>query len=551
MYTGFFGLHEKPFAITPDPRYLFLSERHAEALAHLLYGISEAGGFVQLTGEVGTGKTTIVRSLLGQIPKDAEVALILNPHITPAEFLLTICEELGLAVQDADRGSVKALVDTLNRHLLEAHAAGRRVVVIIDEAQNLSAEVLEHVRLLTNLETPTQKLLQIILIGQPELREVLKRIELRQLAQRITGRYHLAPLTRPETGGYVRHRLGVAGATAELFTPGALAEVHRLSRGIPRVTNVICDRALLGAYTQEEHRVTAKVVRQAAAEVYGRPIMPLWGRWVATGSIAAGVSLLLFGGWRFLEQGGHPGDSAGAPARIASAAPGVTPTSTANVPAAAVTSAPPAVAELLRANANETDVDTAFTRLFSLWGASYRANDANACAQAARQGLECIAQRGSWGQLRALNRPAILTLSDDAGFEHQVVLSELEDERASVEVGGQRQPVGIADLSKYWFGDFLVLWRPQVTGARPLSAGMRGDEVRWLRHSLEKVRGVAPTEKSADVFDDRLVRLVEEFQREHRLNVDGIAGAQTQLALDTALRDPNTPYLQSPTAPGS
>jgi general secretion pathway protein A len=306
---------------------------------------------------------------------------------------------------------------------------------------------------------------------------------------------------------------------------------------------VICDRALLGAYTQEAHRVTAKLVRQSAAEVYGRPIMPSWGRWVAAGSIAAGVALLLFGGWRFLEQGGQLPGSASAPTRSASAAPGATPTPTATTPVAAV-------AELLRANANETDVDTAFTRLFSLWGASYRANDANACAQAARQGLECIAQRGSWGQLRALNRPAILTLSDDAGFEHQVVLSELEDERAAVEVGGRRQPVGIADLSKYWFGDFLVLWRPQVTGARPLSAGMRGDEVRWLRHSLEKVRGVAPTERSADVFDDRLVRLVEQFQREHRLNVDGIAGVQTQLALDTALRDPNTPFLQSLTAPG-
>lgn len=549
MYTGFFGLHEKPFAITPDPRYLFLSERHAEALAHLLYGISESGGFVQLTGEVGTGKTTIVRSLLGQIPKDAEVALILNPHVTPLEFLLTICEELALDVPDADRDSVKALVDSLNRHLLEAHASGRRVVVIVDEAQNLSPDVLEHVRLLTNLETPTQKLLQIILIGQPELREVLKRVELRQLAQRITGRYHLAPLTQPETGGYVRHRVGIAGATADLFTPGALREVHRLSRGIPRVTNVICDRALLGAYTQEQHRVTAKLVRQAAAEVYGRPIMPLWGRWVATGSIAAGVALLLFGGWRYLEHGGQLPGTDSVPAQTASVTPDVTPASTAKAPAAAP--ARPAVAELLRAHANETDVDSAFTRLFSLWGASYRANDANACAQAARQGLECIAQRGSWGQLRALNRPAILTLSDDAGFEHQVVLSELEDERAAVEVGGQRQPVGIADLSKYWFGDFLVLWRPQVSGARPLSAGMRGDEVRWLRHSLEKVRGVAPTEKSADVFDDRLVRLVEEFQREHRLNVDGIAGVQTQLALDTALRDPNTPFLQSLTAPGS
>ena len=207
MYTSFFGLAEKPFAITPDPRYLYLSERHAEALAHLLYGIDDAGGFVQLTGEVGTGKTTMVRSFLAQLPAHADVALILNPRITPEEFLLAICDELHVAVPEALRGSVKAIVDLLNQFLLDAHARGRRVVVIVDEAQQLSADVLEQVRLLTNLETATQKLLQIILVGQPELREVLARNDLRQLAQRITGRYHLDPLSRPESAAYVRHRL--------------------------------------------------------------------------------------------------------------------------------------------------------------------------------------------------------------------------------------------------------------------------------------------------------------------------------------------------------
>ena len=220
MYTSFFGLAEKPFAITPDPRYLYLSERHAEALAHLLYGINESGGFIQLTGEVGTGKTTVVRTLLSRVPHHADVAVILNPRVTPVEFLLTICEELGLGIADADRDSVKQMVDALNRRLLNAHAEGRRIIVLVDEAQNLSIDVLEQVRLLTNLETPTQKLLQIILIGQPELRELLDRTDLRQLAQRITGRYHLKPLSREETKGYVRHRLRVAGATEEIFTPG-------------------------------------------------------------------------------------------------------------------------------------------------------------------------------------------------------------------------------------------------------------------------------------------------------------------------------------------
>jgi general secretion pathway protein A len=277
MYTSFFGLQEKPFAITPDPRYLYLSERHAEALAHLLYGINEAGGFIQLTGEVGTGKTTIIRSLLEQLPGHADVALILNPRITPAEFLLTICEELGVPVAEPGRGSVKMLMDLLGHHLLAAHSKGRRVVLIVDEAQNLSAQTLEQVRLLTNLETATTKLLQIILIGQPELRDLLGRPELRQLAQRITGRYHLQPLSPNETLGYVKHRLRVAGSTAEVFTPSALRETHRLSHGIPRIINVLSDRALLGAFTKEEHRYRAAVRRRE------RSLRPAGSRALARG----------------------------------------------------------------------------------------------------------------------------------------------------------------------------------------------------------------------------------------------------------------------------
>src|SRR5476651_689466 len=298
MYLSFFGLNEKPFAITPDPRYLYLSERHAEALAHLLYGINESGGFIQLTGEVGTGKTTVVRTLLSRVPHHADVAVILNPRVTPVEFLLTICEELGLEIADADRDSVKQMVDALNRRLLGAHAEGRRIIVLVDEAQNLSIDVLEQVRLLTNLETPTQKLLQIILIGQPELRELLDRTDLRQLAQRITGRYHLESLTREETRGYVRHRLRVAGATEEIFTPAALVELHRLSQGIPRVINVACDRALLGAYTQEKRKVSAALVRQAAGEVYGRRFVPVWMGWATGVGLAAGVTAMALVGIR-------------------------------------------------------------------------------------------------------------------------------------------------------------------------------------------------------------------------------------------------------------
>src|SRR6185369_12564098 len=198
MYLAFFGITEKPFAITPDPRYLYLGRHHADALAHLVYGINDAGGFIQLTGEVGTGKTTTIRSLLARAPKNAEIALVINPRLSPLDFLQTICEELGIGVAEGAVDSAKDMVDQLNNYLLRAHAAGRRVVLIVDEAQNLSVEVLEQVRLLTNLETASQKLLQIILIGQPELRDLLARNDLRQLAQRVTARFHLQPLDREE-----------------------------------------------------------------------------------------------------------------------------------------------------------------------------------------------------------------------------------------------------------------------------------------------------------------------------------------------------------------
>jgi general secretion pathway protein A len=294
MYLPFFGLNEKPFAITPDPRYLFLSERHSEALAHLIYGITEAGGFIQLTGEVGTGKTTIIRSLLSRTPSNAEVALILNPRVSATEFLLTLCEELGIGVPDSAVGSLKELVDILNRYLLKAHADGRRVVLVVDEAQNLDYDALEQIRLLTNLETETQKLLQIILIGQPELRDMLARVELRQLAQRMTARYHLAPLTRAEATLYVRHRMRVAGANRDVFSRAALAELHRVSQGIPRLINIIADRALLGAYAQEKPDIGAALVRRAATEVLGRRFVPAWLPWFGVALACAATAAFIW-----------------------------------------------------------------------------------------------------------------------------------------------------------------------------------------------------------------------------------------------------------------
>jgi general secretion pathway protein A len=589
MYTSFFGLTEKPFAITPDPRYLYLSERHAEALAHLLYGINEAGGFIQLTGEVGTGKTTVVRTLLARLPQNADVAVIMNPRVTPAEFLLTICEELGVAVAPEDRDSVKQMVDALNRRLLEAHAEGRRVIVIVDEAQNLSTDVLEQVRLLTNLETPTQKLLQIILIGQPELRELLARNELRQLAQRITGRYHLSPLAPDETRAYVRHRLRVAGVSTDIFSAGALHEVHRLSSGIPRVINVCCDRALLGAFTRETRKVNAALVRSAAGEVYGRRFAPVWIGWLAGCAAVLATLVLVFGGWRYrdLHAPGSPPASArnfqvagatapaaddASMAALASAATGsgtaAAPASAAGAPASAATSAaasplgaasaasaspaaapsppPPATGSLnllLQANVAATSEASAYRRLFSLWGITMP-EDKDPCGQAHRAGLACFDQRGSWAEVHMLNRPAILTLIDDLGHRHHVVLTALTDKTATLVLGDHTEQLPLDDVSRYWFGEFTVVWKPKTKRTRELSVGMSGDEVRWLRRSLKALQGAAVDPDQGDQFDADLAKQVEDFQREHRLNVDGIAGIRTQMVLETALADPDSPLLQ-------
>jgi general secretion pathway protein A len=551
MYTSFFGLGEKPFAITPDPRYLFMSERHGEALAHLLYGINEAGGFIQLTGEVGTGKTTVVRSLLERMPGQghADVAVILNPQLTPLEFVLTICEELGIFVRDDDAKSIKDLVDILNKRLLDAHAKGRRVVVIVDEAQNLSPDTLEQVRLLTNLETASHKLLQIILIGQPELREVLGRVELRQLAQRVTGRYHLNPLSKSETSSYVNHRLKVAGANGEIFSDAALREVHRLSKGIPRIINVICDRALLGAFTQENHRVGPGMVRAAAGEVYGRSFNAPWLKWLAGASVGIAVIGLGIGVWQLTRESGPetaapPTTNTNSAVENPAPAPKVV-TEVADAPPSAAVTPARDIAELLGANIGKTNTETAFTQLFTLWGGKFDPAKGRPCDQALQQGLECVYQQGSWGQLRTLNRPAILTLIDDTGSAHQVVVVGLDTDTAQVALPESHDAVSITSISRFWYGDYLVLWRPQVATSGSLSAGMQGDDVRWLRRALHNAQGKKETaaEPSNDYYDEDLTRMVEDFQRRHRLEVDGVAGVQTQIVLDTLSNPVGAPLL--------
>jgi general secretion pathway protein A len=571
MYERYFGLNEKPFSITPDPRYLYLTARHAEALAHLLYGVTESGGFVQLTGEVGTGKTTLVRSLLEKIPGHVEVALILNPRLSPNEFLHAICDELGAETREP--ASPKEMVDALNRKVLEAHARGSRVVLIVDEAQNLSAEVLEQVRLLTNLETAKQKLLQIILIGQTELREVLERNDLRQLAQRITGRYHLDPLHKNETFAYVRHRLKVAGCTSDVMRPSALAELHRITGGVPRSINVIGDRAMLGAYTREQREVNGPLVREAASEVFGHKVRPRWAPLLNAAMIVAAAIVIGAGLWQArhllpkpavqaqstaqppspvqapLEATVEPATQLSADAGMAASATlpakGIIPD---QVPAAQQEPVQPAstpVSELLASYPEQTGTDHALTHLFSLWGAQYVTGKDSGCNQARSQGLDCLFQRGSWRSLATLDLPAILSLRDDSGNDFQVVLQTYEGELATVMLGEQGAQVNLLDLSAHWDGDFLLLWRPLSPGAPDLKPGYQGDEVPLLRAGLAKIDGITDTPSDPRMFDQELARRVRDFQRAHRLEPDGIVGARTQIVLSLESGDNAAPRLTS------
>lgn len=552
MYTKFFGLNEKPFAITPDPRYLFMSERHGEGLAHLLYGVTDSGGFIQLTGEVGTGKTTLVRTLLGQLPAEADVALILNPQVTVLEFLHAICQELGVKPPD-DRNSTMALVNTLNRYLLDAHGRGRRIILLVDEAQNLSEDVLEQLRLLTNLETAKQKLLQIILIGQPELRELLAQNNLRQLAQRVTGRYHLEPLSREEAARYIDHRMTVAGGLGEIFDDGAKREVYKLSGGIPRIMNVICDRALLGAYGRESRTVDRNLVRSAAREVSGQVRESPLAKRVAGIAAAAVLAILLFNSPKLLEmlEGAPAATLAEASDAVdsvaedgAAANDGVAPLTADTDSAREPVSTGLSLEDRLAARKYPTTVEGAMARLLSLWNVDYDPDAGSGCEQAGTQGLSCLWQRGSFGVLRQLNRPAVLTLTDTAGNKHAAVLLSLSNDTVELAFGDDTQSWSVNEVSRFWFGQYLIVWRPPNGAPASIRPGTRSPSVAWLRRSLAELDGeTATVANDSDYFDADLEARVRNFQRKNRLQVDGLAGEQTQIIINSMLAQDSTPRL--------
>jgi general secretion pathway protein A len=548
MYAAYFGLKEAPFRLTPDPTYLYMSGHHREALAHLLYGISVGGGFVQLTGDVGTGKTTLCRALLTQLPPQVDVALILNPRLTIPEFLASVCDELKIPYS-RDTTSPKVFVDALARYLLDAYARGRRTVLLVDEAQGLSVEVLEQVRLLTNLETTSEKLLQIILIGQPELVPLLARDDLRQLAQRITARYHLEPFTEPDTHAYVRHRLQVAGGRRGLFSEAAVRRIHAESRGVPRLINIICDRALLGAYAQDKRRIEPGMVARAATEIRGRGTrartVASW-RWVTAAAFAAAVvvggmalapeHLARRLGSRLLSAVSIAGwipQTAGVPPR-----PGLTPSG----PAAA--GPLPTLAQVLADPAIRTDEASAFTALYARWGLDQSAAKGEQVCDGGRDdGLRCLARTGSWTKLRRYDLPAVLELESPTHGRHYALVTGFGGQTVSLEIGGRPVTVPLSEVDPLWEGVFILVWRPPTLTTAPIAPGMRAKDVEWLRDRLAAIDGVADGATDRRLYDSALKERVIGFQRSRVLAPDGLVGEETLAQLMVAANEPGVPRL--------
>lgn len=533
MYNEYFGLEEMPFSIAPDPRYLYMSGQHREALAHLVYGINSDGGFVLLTGEVGTGKTTVCRCLLEQIPENSEIAFVINPKLTVEELLAAICDEFGIHYPEGNT-SIKVFVDLINAYLLDAHAKGRKAILIIDEAQNLSADVLEQLRLLTNLETNQHKLLQVILLGQPELKDMLSRPELRQLAQRITARYHLGPLSKKDVTAYVTHRLAVAGLRTQLFPASTIGKLFRLSGGVPRLINMLCDRALLGAFVQGQGWVNKPTLAKAAREVFGEAKVQGQHRKTSKWLLAILV-LTVFGAvlaeTYFNNYNNHESQPVGI---------NITePLQRESQLVAIKNITEPQQLDTLKWPADQASYlskEMAYHALFKHWDVTYVPHEhITACQQAQAQGLRCLNARGSLGSLRRMNRPAVLRLLDDQGQEFYATLTSLSGKTATFVIGTETRTVAVKDLELLWLGGYTLLWRMPPEYQGNIIPGYQGPEVEWLNKQLALIQGRTAQPRKNPVFDDALVKQVKEFQLAQGLVPDGIVGTQTLIQLNTAI----------------
>ena len=594
MYEKFFHLKKRPFSIAPDPGFLYMSDRHRDALAHLKYGLESEGGFVLVTGEVGTGKTTLLRNIIGQVPGDIDVAFILNPRLTVRELLQTICDELAIEYPTEDQHSVKPYIDRLNKHLLQTHQADRSTVVVIDEAQNLSPAVLEQLRLLTNLETNERKLLRIILVGQPELKAMLDRQELRQLSQRITARYHLEPLGLADTRAYLAHRLMVSGGNPNLFSNAASWNIHRHAGGIPRLINIIADRALLGAYADNSPRIDFMTSQKAARETLSNNNRAMLN-WIAVASVlllAASASWWLLTTQEPLIEPRAQSkptaaeqpltESAAIPAGehiqdqfedtstalISDKVPPIqgvpppeieigndAPQITAPAPETlGLTETLPAVPRVNKPVVPSPQLTTdqatalpaplpgvpsyhsqrmAFETMYKLWGVEYNADDLIVpCDYAPRFQLQCTKRVSNWTTLERLNVPVVLQLKTNDGVEFYAAAVGMGNDWIKLEQAGTQIDVSIRALEQSWTGTFIALWPTPESYRGSLSIGSNGQAVTELRSLLgDAIQRDLGTSKN---FDAQLGRALEEFQSANGLARDGIAGPATWLLLHRA-----------------
>jgi len=562
MYNDYFGLNEAPFSIAPNPQYLYMSDRHREALAHLLYGIKSDGGFILLTGEVGTGKTTVCRCLLEQIPDEVDIAFILNPKLTVIELMATVCDDLG--IDYPDNAGIKVLVDNLNHFLLTSHQMGRRTVLIIDEAQNLSVDVLEQLRLLTNLETNQRKLLQIILLGQPELLDLLSKNELRQLSQRITARFHLEALSKEDVHEYIRHRLAIAGAKGMFFPRNTINKVFKISGGIPRVINLICDRALLGTYAENKWQVSLSIVNRAADEVLGRPTKKFETKHAL--AIAAGIILLgsILVTWYSPER-----EINSQPDSIVSSEDGSALVTQLNkehlvqdpTPERAIAhpngnSSPEEVSRLsiatigkepgyvLQANLKDLeeivghdDVRKAFADLFVLWGIAFEDQKAQPCDQAATIGLKCYSDLMGMKEIENLNRPVVVGINDQ-----WITLSRLSDGVATFISGDRQYEVSAEQFFDLWNGKYTLFWRTPPAYNRPSVPGDEGPTIDWLSSQLAIIESRPLTTPTGYGYNEELEDRVKKFQLNAGLIPNGVVGAKTWIHINS-IEGVNIPFL--------
>jgi general secretion pathway protein A len=535
MYTEYFGLKENPFSITPDPAYFYVSEKHREALAHLMYAFNSEGGFVLLTGEVGTGKTTVCRRLLEQAPDKCDIAFILYPKLTGEELLAAICDEFGID-NPGDTASSRILVARIYDYLVRTHERGRRAVLILEEAQNLSDDVLEQVRLLTNLETNKQKLLQIVMLGQPELLQRLRRPELRQLSQRITAQYHLAPLSRDEMAGYISHRLAVAGLPrSRLFPPSVVKELFGLTGGVPRLINVMCDRALTGTYIEAKDRVDKKTLQIAAGEVSGRGYarrLPLKVLAILLGSLAflCMVAAAVYYGPTLIPS------PTGVLARSTDHERQVPqePLKKADEPAG-VDTAQKAPVDTLDLSGDRVGLFTrerALHALLSAWRIDLKARPiSQVCTRIGAHGFACLEGKESLEVLRQMNRPAVLLLNDERFGDYYTTLLALTRQTATVVAGDETRVVDIKELGRRWSGEYMLFWRLPPGYKEGVTMGDRGPYVSWIAKQLALAEGRTINPDSKQAFSDEIARQVRQFQIAEGLVPDGRVGPKTLIRL--------------------